>query len=66
MIKHAARKLTFAFSLVVLTVPAGRAFAQPTTPTTTAPVATPSSVTGTDPEPQGDIVEIILALLQLA
>jgi hypothetical protein len=62
MIKHAARKLVFALTLLALTVPAGRAFAQSTT--TTAP--TPSSVGGTDPEPQSTIVVILLQLLQLA
>lgn len=63
MVKHAARKLVLASTLLALTMHAGRAFAT-TTPTGAAP--TPSSVGGTDPEPQGTIVVIILQLLQLA
>jgi len=62
MIKHAARKLVLASTLLALTVHAGRAFAQ----STTGPVPAPSSVGGTDPEPPGTIVVIILQLLQLA
>jgi len=48
MIKHAAHNLVLALTLLALTAPAGRAFAQSTTTT-----QTPSSVTGTDPNPQG-------------
>jgi len=61
MIKHAAHKLVLASMLFALTVPAGRAFAQ----STTTPPA-PLGVGGTDPEPQGTIVVIILQILQLA
>jgi len=61
MIKHAAHNLVLALTLLALTAPAGRAFAQSTT--TTPP---PSSVGGTDPEPQSTIKLIILQILQLA
>jgi Putative transposase/Transposase zinc-binding domain len=60
------RRLVLASTLLALTMHAGRAFAQSTTPTPTVPAPTPSSVGGTDPEPQGTIVVIILQLLQLA
>jgi hypothetical protein len=66
MVKHAVRKLVLASTLLALTMHAGRAFAQSTTATSTVPAPTPSSVGGTDPEPQGTIVVIILQLLQLA
>ena len=61
MIKHAAHNLVLALTLLALTVPAGRAFAQSTTTT-----PTPSSVGGTDPEPQSTIELIIFQILQLA
>ncbi len=58
MKRYAARPLTLALSLVLLAMPLGRsAFAQ----TTTNP-----AVTGTDPEPQGDIVKTVLAILHKA
>jgi hypothetical protein len=66
MIKHAARKLVLASTVLALTMHFGSAFAQSTTSTPTVPAPTPSSVGGTDPEPQGTIVVIILQLLQLA
>jgi hypothetical protein len=66
MIKHAARNLVLASTLLALTMHAGRTFAQSTTTTATVPAPTPTSVGGTDPEPQGTIVVIILQLLQLA
>ena len=66
MIKHAVRKLALASTLLALTMHAGRAFAQSTSTPPTVPAPTPSSVGGTDPEPQGTIVVIILQLLQLA
>lgn len=61
MIKYAVRKLVLASMLLALTVPAGRAFAQ-----STATTPTPLGVGGTDPEPQGTIVVILLQLLRLA
>jgi len=70
MLKNASRKLTLALTLVVLTAAAGKAIAQSTTPPppppppTTAP--TPSSVTGTNPEPQDDVVHAVLVFLHLA
>ena len=55
MIKHAARKLVLASTLLARAVHAGGAFAQSVT-----------NPTGTDPEPQGTIVVILLQLLHLA
>lgn len=66
MIKHAARRLVLASTLLALTVSAGGAFAQSPTTTPTGSAPTPSSVGGTDPEPQSTIVVIILQVLQLA
>jgi hypothetical protein len=66
MIKHAVRKLVLASTLLALTVHTGSAFAQSTTTTPTGKAPTPSSVGGTDPEPQSTIVVVILQLLQLA
>ena len=48
MIKHAAHNLVLALTLLALTVPAGRAFAQSTTTT-----PTPAGIGGTDPPPPG-------------
>ena len=66
MIKHAIRKLVLASTLLALTVHAGGAFAQSATSGAPVPSPAPTSVGGTDPEPQGTIVVIILQLLQLA
>jgi hypothetical protein len=76
MIKHAAHNLVLALTLLALTVPAGRAFAQstPATPTGLTPTPSsvggtdpePQSVGGTDPEPQSTIEMIILQILQIS
>ena len=71
MISYTARKLTLALTLVILTAPVGKAFAQSTTPpsipptTIAPPPMVPDTVTGTDPEPQDDMVEGILGVLHL-
>ena len=75
MIKHAARKLVLASTVLALTMHFGSAFAQSTTSTPTVPAPTPSSVGGTDPEPQSvggtdpepqnTIELIILQILQI-
>jgi hypothetical protein len=64
MIRNASHKFALAVTLIVLTAPTGRAIAQSST--TTAPPTNPSVVTGTDPEPQDDIIDAILSLLFLA
>jgi hypothetical protein len=76
MVKHAARNLVLALTLLALTVHAGKGFAQSTltTPTGLAPTPSsvggtdpePQSVGGTDPEPQSRIELIILQILQIA
>jgi hypothetical protein len=69
MLKNASRKLTLALTLAALMAPAGRAFAQSTTTPPPPPLpttATPSSVTGTNPEPQDDTVHKVLVFLHLA
>jgi hypothetical protein len=74
MSKYAGRKLAFAMFLVLLAVPADRAFASGTSSTsasssssTTTPTPTPAGITGTDPEPTSpDIVSLILTLINLA
>jgi hypothetical protein len=63
MLKNAARNFTLALTLVVLTAPVGRAFAQ----SATAPPSSPGVVTGTNPEPQGTgIGQMILVFLLFA
>ena len=64
MIRNASRKFVLAMTLLVLAAPIGRAVAQSST--TTPPPTSPSVVTGTDPEPQDDIIDAILSLLFLA
>jgi hypothetical protein len=63
MTKQTARKLTLALTLAALMAPAGMAFAQSTTE---PPTPTPLSVTGTNPEPQGDVIHMVLVFLHLA
>ncbi|MFC5862199.1 hypothetical protein ACFPT7_07835 [Acidicapsa dinghuensis] len=64
MIRNASRKFALAMTLLVLAAPIGRAVAQSST---TQPAPTdPSVITGTNPEPQDDIVDEILALLFFA
>ena len=64
MIRNASRKFALAITLLALAAPIGRAVAQssstPPTPTD------PSVITGTNPEPQDDTVDEILALLFFA
>lgn len=62
MIRNASRKFALAITLLALAAPIGRAVAQSSTPTSTDP----SVITGTNPEPQDDIVDEILALLFFA
>jgi len=64
MIRNASRKFALAATLLVLAGPTSRAIAQSST--TTPPTTNPSVVTGTDPEPQDDIIDAILSLLFLA
>jgi hypothetical protein len=53
MVKHVAHKLVLALTILALTLPVGRAFAQSATPSTvTGTDPEPQTVTGTDPEPQ--------------
>jgi hypothetical protein len=73
MIRNFARKLVLALTVAALSANAGTVLAQSATsttnnpPTSTTPPPTPNSVTGTDPEPQGDIIiTVVLALLHLA
>lgn len=73
MIPNHIRKLALALTLATLSANTGTALAQSGTttttnpPTTTAPPPASGSVTGTDPEPQGDVImAIVLSLLQLA
>jgi hypothetical protein len=53
--KKITHSSTLFLSLTLLAVPAGRIYAQPTTPQ-------PSTVTGGDPEPTG-VTAVLLALL---
>jgi hypothetical protein len=64
MIRNVSRKFALALTLLILTVPSSRVKAQSTTPPANNP--NPSVVTGTDPEPQDDIIETILSLLFFA
>jgi hypothetical protein len=66
MVKQAVQNSILALMLLALTLQAGRASAQSTTTTPTVPALTPSSVGGTDPEPQSTIVVILLQLVGLA
>jgi hypothetical protein len=68
MTKQAIRKLTLALTLAVLIAPAGMALAQSTTtpPPPPPPPATPQSVTGTNPEPQDVVTQMVLVFLHLA
>ena len=52
MVKHAGHNLVLALTFLALSVPAGRAFAQSATTTSTGSAVTLSSVAGTDSEPQ--------------
>lgn len=64
---NTGRNLALAFTLALLAMPVGTAFAQSKTVTChgTKP-SNPHSVTGSDPEPQGGVVKVILAMLHLA
>ncbi len=69
MKRYAARPLILALSLVLLAMPLSRpAIAQATTtPAVTGTDPEPQgNVTGTDPEPQGSIVKALLAILHKA
>jgi hypothetical protein len=64
MLRNTSRTLFFAVTLIALAVPSSRAFAQdPSTP------ITPSSVTGTNPEPESNgptVLQTLLTFLLLA
>ena len=60
MIRHASRKIMFAFTLMILTTATTHIIAQ----STTQPTA-PSVVTGTDPVPQIDTVQLLLLIFHL-
>jgi hypothetical protein len=73
MIRNSFRKLALGLTIAALSAYAGTALAQSGTstttnpPTTTPPPPAPSSVTGTDPEPQGDVImAVVLTLLHMA
>jgi hypothetical protein len=63
MSKHTLRNLTLVTTLLVGTISAAYA----ADPTPAPPPITPSSVTGTDPEPSSpNIVDIVLSVLHLS
>ena len=64
MIRNATRKFALTVALLVLIASAGRVLAQSST--TTPPPADPSVITGTNPEPQDDIIAAILSIFFLA
>lgn len=64
MIRTASRALVFALTLAMLTGTSVRATAQSNTTPQANP--NPSVVTGTDPEPQDDIIIEILSMLFFA
>ncbi|GGG86491.1 hypothetical protein [Edaphobacter dinghuensis] len=70
MFKKSARVLAIAAALSVFSFSSNPAFAQSsgsssTTTTTTTPPSTPPTVVGgTDPEPQTDLMTVILTILQ--
>jgi hypothetical protein len=73
MIRNSFRKLALGLTIAALSANAGTALAQSGNSTTTNPPTTttqppaPDSVTGTDPEPQGDVfMTVVLALLHMA
>jgi hypothetical protein len=72
MIRNSFCKFALGLAIAALSTNAGTAFAQSGTSTTTNPPTTappppaPNSVTGTDPEPQGDVImTVVLALLHM-
>jgi hypothetical protein len=65
MLKQIVRKTVFALAMASLLASSGRVLAQSTSSNAPAPPS-PTSITGTDPEPQGTIISIILTILQLA
>lgn len=61
-----SRSLAFALAILIFTASSGRGIAQSTTTPPSPVTHTPSVITGTNPEPQDDIIEEILSFLFFA
>ena len=72
MVKNSIRKFALAVTFAALAASGVTGLAQSAgstssnPPSTTTSSSSPNSVTGTDPEPQGDVVTVLLVLLGLA
>jgi len=64
MLKQILGKTALALTMASFLASSGRTLAQSPSSTAPAPPA-PTSITGTDPEPQGTIISIILTILEL-
>lgn len=66
MAHNVSRNLAFALAILIFTASSGRVSAQSTAVPPSSSTPDPGVITGTNPEPQDDIIEEILSFLFFA